>query len=50
MGNRQGSQSRFKYYRLTLSGKKQLALEESKWEKLARAIGRVLARPEEETS
>lgn len=40
----------FKYYRLTPSGKKQLALEESKWAKLARAIGRVLARPEEETS
>jgi PadR family transcriptional regulator len=40
----------FKYYRLTASGKKQLMVEETKWAKLAHAIGRVLARPEEETS
>jgi PadR family transcriptional regulator len=36
-GNRQ-----FKYYRLTSAGKKQLAVEESKWKKLAGAISRVL--------
>jgi PadR family transcriptional regulator, regulatory protein PadR len=35
----------FKYYRLTPGGKKQLAAAESKWERLAEAIGRVLARP-----
>jgi transcriptional regulator len=35
----------FKYYRLTPAGKKQLAAEESKWARLAEAIGRVLARP-----
>jgi PadR family transcriptional regulator PadR len=33
---------RAKYYRLTPRGRKQLAIETSKWEKLARAIGRVL--------
>jgi PadR family transcriptional regulator PadR len=31
-----------KFYRLTPMGRKQLALETSKWEKLARAIARVL--------
>ena len=31
-----------KFYRLTAKGKKQLALETSKWEKLVRAIGSVL--------
>jgi PadR family transcriptional regulator len=33
----------FKYYRLTPAGKKQLAVEESKWKQLARAIARVIA-------
>ena len=33
----------FKYYRLTAAGKKQLAIEESKWKQLARAIARVIA-------
>jgi PadR family transcriptional regulator, regulatory protein PadR len=33
-----------KFYRLTPAGKKQLVLEESKWEKLTRAIGMVLQR------
>lgn len=33
---------RAKFYRLTPSGRKQLAIETSKWEKLARAIARVL--------
>jgi transcriptional regulator len=33
---------RAKYYRLTRKGRKQLTIETSKWEKLARAIGRVL--------
>jgi transcriptional regulator len=32
----------FKYYRLTPKGKKQLVAEESKWKKLARAIGQVM--------
>jgi transcriptional regulator len=36
----------FKYYRLTALGKKQLAIEESKWKQLVRAIGRVAAREE----
>ncbi len=31
-----------RFYRLTAKGRKQLALETSRWEKLARAIGRVL--------
>jgi transcriptional regulator len=31
-----------KFYRLTPKGKKQLAIETSKWEKLARAIAHVL--------
>ena len=31
-----------KFYRLTAKGKKQLAVETSKWEKLARAIASVL--------
>ena len=31
-----------KFYRLTAKGKKQLAIESSKWEKLAQAISRVL--------
>ena len=33
---------RAKYYRLTPTGRKQLAVETTKWEKLARAIARVL--------
>ena len=33
---------RAKFYRLTAKGRKQLAVETSKWEKLARAIARVL--------
>ena len=33
---------RAKFYRLTAKGRKQLAIETSKWEKLARAITRVL--------
>jgi PadR family transcriptional regulator, regulatory protein PadR len=32
----------FKYYRLTPAGKKQLLLEESKWQQLAGAIARVM--------
>jgi PadR family transcriptional regulator, regulatory protein PadR len=40
----------FKYYRLTAAGKKQLVEQEAKWAKLADAIGRVLARPEEKTT
>jgi len=37
----------FKYYRLTAIGKKQLLVEESKWERLVRAIARVAARAED---
>src|SRR5688572_2004154 len=33
---------RAKFYRLTLKGKKQLAVETSKWEKFTRAMARVL--------
>ena len=33
---------RAKYYRLTAKGRKQLELETSKWDKLARAIARIL--------
>lgn len=33
---------RAKFYRLTLLGRKQLAVETSKWDKIAAAIGRVL--------
>jgi PadR family transcriptional regulator, regulatory protein PadR len=33
---------RAKYYRLTPQGRKQLAVETSRWERLARAIARVL--------
>ena len=32
----------FKYYRLTPAGRRQLAVEESKWKQLARAIARVM--------
>ena len=35
-----------KYYRLSASGRKQLAAEESKWKRLVEAIGRVPAREE----
>ena len=31
-----------KYYRLTAAGKRRLASERSKWQQLARAIGRVM--------
>jgi PadR family transcriptional regulator PadR len=33
---------RAKFYRLTAKGRKQLARETTKWDKLARAIGRIL--------
>jgi PadR family transcriptional regulator PadR len=36
----------FKYYRLTAAGRKQLAIEESKWKQLVRAVGRVAAESE----
>jgi PadR family transcriptional regulator, regulatory protein PadR len=32
----------FKYYRLTLAGRKQLTVEESKWKQMAGAIARVM--------
>ena len=38
---------RAKYYKLTASGRKQLTVETSKWDKLAGAIARIL-RPAEE--
>jgi transcriptional regulator len=40
---------RAKFYRLTAKGRKQLALETSKWDKLAGAIARIL-RPAEQES
>jgi PadR family transcriptional regulator PadR len=36
----------FKYYRLSAAGRKQLAVEESKWKRLVGAIARVAARGE----
>jgi len=36
----------FKYYRLSAAGRKQLAIEESKWKQLVSAIARVVARAE----
>jgi PadR family transcriptional regulator PadR len=36
-----------KFYRLTPAGKKQLTLEESKWEKLSKAMTRILKPAEE---
>ncbi|HYR85055.1 MAG TPA: PadR family transcriptional regulator [Terriglobia bacterium] len=36
----------FKYYRLTAAGRKQLQVEESKWERLVAAIARVVAHEE----
>jgi PadR family transcriptional regulator PadR len=38
---------KFKYYRLTPAGKKQLVAEESKWKQLTRAISRVMWPAEE---
>jgi transcriptional regulator len=38
---------RAKFYRLTAKGRKQLEVETSKWETLARAVGRIL-RPAQE--
>jgi PadR family transcriptional regulator len=43
--NRDGTRE-LKYYRLTAAGKKQLSLEESKWQRLVNAIARVDARAE----
>ena len=37
----------FKYYRLTVAGRKQLAAEESNWKRLAQAIARVMGPAEE---
>jgi transcriptional regulator len=36
-----GGKRELKYYRLTVQGKKQLSVEESKWEQLVSAIARV---------
>jgi len=33
---------RAKYYRLTASGRRQLAIEADEWERMAKAIGRVM--------
>jgi PadR family transcriptional regulator PadR len=40
------NKQRARYYRLTAKGKKQLALEESKWNRMVEAMARVL-RPQE---
>jgi PadR family transcriptional regulator len=42
-----GGNREFKYYRLTPSGKRQLLAEESRWRRLARAIGQVMWPAEE---
>ena len=39
---------RANYYRLTAKGRKQLELETSKWDALARAVGRILRPGEQE--
>jgi transcriptional regulator len=39
---------RAKYYRLTPRGRRQLEIETSRWDKLARAIGRILRPAEQE--
>jgi PadR family transcriptional regulator, regulatory protein PadR len=39
---------RAKFYRLTAKGRKQLAVETGKWDKLARAIARILRPSEQE--
>ena len=39
---------RAKYYRLTPRGRKQLQVETTKWDRLARAIGRILRPAQEE--
>jgi transcriptional regulator len=36
------NKQRAKYYRLTAAGRKQLAVEQSKWDRLVAAIGRVM--------
>jgi transcriptional regulator len=36
-----------KFYRLTAAGRKQLAVEQSKWEQFQHAIGLVLGQPQE---
>lgn len=40
----------YKYYRLTAAGRKQLLHEQSKWKRLAGAIGRLLSVGQEEES
>ncbi len=39
---------RAKYYRLTAKGRKQLEIETTKWDKLVRAIGRILRPAQQE--
>lgn len=41
---------RAKYYRLTTQGRRQLLVETTKWDKLARAIGRILRPARQENS
>jgi PadR family transcriptional regulator, regulatory protein PadR len=41
-----GGSREFKFYKLSAAGRKQLATEESKWERLVSAISRVAARSE----
>ena len=41
---------RAKYYRLTAKGRKQLVVETTKWDRLARAIGRILRPSRQENS
>jgi PadR family transcriptional regulator, regulatory protein PadR len=43
-----GQKREFKFYRLTPAGKQRLAAEQSKWQRLAHAIARVMTSPVEE--
>src|SRR5215510_5054361 len=39
-----GKERPMKFYKLTAAGKKQLTVEQSKWEQMSRAIGLILSR------
>jgi transcriptional regulator len=41
---------RARFYELTRAGRKKLAAETGKWERMVRAIGRVMRQPDEEES
>ena len=47
---RSENNQRVREYSLTAAGRKQLALERSRWEQLSEAMGRILSTPEEGTA